>query len=150
MVRGKINFFDILDKYEYWKGKCVISVLGECSSGVAICRNKGAQSDLWAPFLPGAARGTFSPDLPESLGLCNLNVMKRNTHKPNGSLFLYRLIVFERQYSDLGHHPRHTSACVNFAPWAYSSLRWGDAKIIIRTVSKTSSVPTAGARVFKL
>ena len=29
------------------------SILGEFSSGVSICRNKGTQSDLWAPFLPG-------------------------------------------------------------------------------------------------
>jgi len=32
----------------------VKSVLGEFSSGVSICRNKETQSDLGAPFLPGA------------------------------------------------------------------------------------------------
>jgi len=31
----------------------VKSVLGEFSSGVSICRNKGTQSDLKATFLPG-------------------------------------------------------------------------------------------------
>ena len=29
------------------------SVLGEFSSGVSICRNKGTQSNLEASFLPG-------------------------------------------------------------------------------------------------
>ena len=43
MGRVKINFFDVLDKYEYWKGKCVKSVLSEFSFGVFICRNKGTQ-----------------------------------------------------------------------------------------------------------
>ena len=36
MGRVKINLFDVLDKYEYWKGKCVKSVLGEFSSGVSM------------------------------------------------------------------------------------------------------------------
>jgi len=31
----------------------VKSVLGEVSSGVSICRNKGTWSDLGAPFFPG-------------------------------------------------------------------------------------------------
>jgi len=35
MSRVKINFFDVLDKYEYWKRKCVKSVLGEFSYGVS-------------------------------------------------------------------------------------------------------------------
>jgi len=34
--------------------KCVKSVLGEFSSGVSVCRNKGTQSDLGVPFLPGS------------------------------------------------------------------------------------------------
>ena len=42
MGRVKINLFDVLDKYEYWKGKFVKSVLGEFSFGVSTCRNKGA------------------------------------------------------------------------------------------------------------
>jgi len=50
----KINLFDALDKYEYWKGKRVKSVLGEFSSGVSISRNKSTRSDSGAPFLPGA------------------------------------------------------------------------------------------------
>ena len=33
------------------------SVLGEFSFGVSICRCKGTQSDLGAPFLPGAPFG---------------------------------------------------------------------------------------------
>ena len=41
-----INFFDVLDKYECWKVKCVKSVLGEFSFGVPIYRNKGT---LWGP-----------------------------------------------------------------------------------------------------
>jgi len=49
MDRVKINLFDIYDKYEYLKGKCMKSVLGEFSSGVSICRNKGTQSDLGPP-----------------------------------------------------------------------------------------------------
>jgi len=55
----KIGFFDVLDKYEYWKGKCVKSVLGEFSSGVSICRNKGTHSDLGAPFLPVLPAGGY-------------------------------------------------------------------------------------------
>jgi len=46
----KINLFDVLDKYEYLKGKCVKSVLGEFGSGVSICCNKGTQSDLGSPI----------------------------------------------------------------------------------------------------
>jgi len=53
MGREKINLFDVLDKYEYWKRKCVKSVLGVFSSGVSVCRNKGAQSDLGTPFHQG-------------------------------------------------------------------------------------------------
>jgi len=43
--------------------KCVKSVLGEFSSGISIRRNKGAQSDLGAPFCPGLPRpeGTGGP-----------------------------------------------------------------------------------------
>ena len=33
------------------------SVLSEFSFGVFICRNKGTQSDLEAPFLPGSPLG---------------------------------------------------------------------------------------------
>jgi len=47
--------------------KCVKSVLGELSSGVSVCRNKGTESDLGAPFLlapPGrGVRGTLPPAL---------------------------------------------------------------------------------------
>jgi len=57
MGRGKINLFDVLDKYECWKGKCVKSVLGEFSSGLSICCNKGPQSDMGSPFLPGSSSG---------------------------------------------------------------------------------------------
>jgi len=46
MGRRKINFFGVLDKYEYCKGKCVKSILGVFSSGVTVCRNRGPQSDL--------------------------------------------------------------------------------------------------------
>jgi len=48
----KINFFDALDldKYDYWKGNCMKSVLDEFSSSVSISRNKGTQSDLGASF----------------------------------------------------------------------------------------------------
>ena len=48
----KINFFDVLDKYKYSKGKCVKSVLAEFSSGDSVLRNKGNQSDLGTPFCP--------------------------------------------------------------------------------------------------
>jgi len=48
----KINFFDVLDKYKYSKGKCVKSVLAEFSSGVSVLRNKGNQSDLGTSFCP--------------------------------------------------------------------------------------------------
>ena len=44
-----MNFFDVLDKYEYWKENCEKSVLGEFSSVVSIFCNKGTQSDLGAP-----------------------------------------------------------------------------------------------------
>ena len=42
---------------------CVKSFLGEFSSGVSVCRNKGTESDLVAPFCPGPPRpgGTGSP-----------------------------------------------------------------------------------------
>jgi len=50
--RVKINFLDVLEKYEYLKGKCVQSVLGELNSKFSICCNKGTQSDLEVPFLP--------------------------------------------------------------------------------------------------
>jgi len=46
-----------VDKYEYWKGKCVKSVLGEFSFGISVCRNKGTQSDLGPPFRPGPLPG---------------------------------------------------------------------------------------------
>ena len=46
MYHGKLNFFDVLDKYECWKGKCVKPVLGWFCSGVSICRNKGPQADM--------------------------------------------------------------------------------------------------------
>jgi len=36
--------------------KCVQAVLGEFSSGVSVCRNKGTQSDLGAPFFPAPPR----------------------------------------------------------------------------------------------
>ena len=56
------------DKYEYWKGKCVKSVLGQFSSAVSICRNKGTQSDLGVPFLsgspPAGGTGALPPALP--------------------------------------------------------------------------------------
>ena len=57
MGRVKVNFFNILDKYEFWKGKYVKSVLGEFSSGVSICPNQRTRSDLGAPFLPGSPPG---------------------------------------------------------------------------------------------
>jgi len=62
MGRVKTKFFEVLDKYEYWKGKCVKSVLGEFSSGVSIRRNKGTQSDLGPLFAPlaGGYRGLSS------------------------------------------------------------------------------------------
>ena len=60
----KINFLDVLEKYEYWKGK---SVLGEFSSGVSICYNKGTRSDLGILFLlepPGrGVQGALPPAL---------------------------------------------------------------------------------------
>ena len=62
MGRVKTKFFEVLDKYEYWKGKCVKSVLGEFSSGVSICRNKGTQSDLGPLFAP-PGRGVQGPFL---------------------------------------------------------------------------------------
>ena len=46
MYHGKLNFFDVLGKYECWKGKCVKPVLGWFCSGVSICRNKGPQADM--------------------------------------------------------------------------------------------------------
>jgi len=40
----------------------VKSVVGEFSSGVSICRNKGHQSDFGVPFLPAPpAGGTGGP-----------------------------------------------------------------------------------------
>ena len=50
MGRVKINLFDVLNKYDYWKGKCVKSVLGEFSSGVSLCPNNAPQLDYGAPF----------------------------------------------------------------------------------------------------
>ena len=53
-----------LDKYEYWKVKCVKSVLGEFSSGVSICHKK-VLSQIWGPLfarLP-PARGYGAPFL---------------------------------------------------------------------------------------
>jgi len=50
MGRGKINFIDVLDKYECWKVKCVKSIVGEFCSGVSTCPNKGPQSGLGASF----------------------------------------------------------------------------------------------------
>jgi len=47
------------------------SVLNEFSSGVSICRNKGIQSDLGAPFCPGplcpGVRGALLPALSKSI-----------------------------------------------------------------------------------
>jgi len=62
-----MKFFDVLDKYEYWKENCVKSVLGEFSSVVTIFRNKGSQSDLGAPFLDGAPRPGVRGTLPPAL-----------------------------------------------------------------------------------
>ena len=59
MGRMKINLFDALDKYEYWKGKRVKSLLGEFSSGVFISRNKSTRSDSGAPFLPAPPAGAY-------------------------------------------------------------------------------------------
>jgi len=56
MCRGKINFFDVSDKNECWRGKCVKTILGEISTGESICRNSGIQSDLGPPFLPTPSR----------------------------------------------------------------------------------------------
>ena len=56
-----MNFFDVLNKYKYWKENSVKSILGEFSSAVSIFRNKGTQSNLSAPFLPG--RGVWGPFL---------------------------------------------------------------------------------------
>ena len=58
MGRGKINFFDVLDKYECWKGKCAKSVLGEFSFSVSIYSKKGPQSDLGA-FLTAHPTGGY-------------------------------------------------------------------------------------------
>jgi len=42
----------------------VKSVLGEFSSGVSTCRNKGTQSDLEGPYLPAPlCRGVRGPFL---------------------------------------------------------------------------------------
>jgi len=57
MDGGKINFFDVLDKYEYRKGKCVKSVVGEFSSGVSVCPNKGPQSELGPLFIRATPAG---------------------------------------------------------------------------------------------
>jgi len=63
MGRGKINFFDVLYKYECSKGKCVKSALFEFSSGVFICRYKWPQSDLGPLFYqdprPPGVRGPY-------------------------------------------------------------------------------------------
>jgi len=61
MGRVKMNFFDVLDKYEYWKENCEKSVLGEFSSVVSIFCNKGTQSDLGAPR--SGVRGALPPAL---------------------------------------------------------------------------------------
>ena len=50
MDHGKLNLFDVLDKYECWKGKCVKPVLGWFCSGVSICHNKGPQADMVGSF----------------------------------------------------------------------------------------------------
>ena len=47
--------------------KCVKSVLGEFSSGVSACRNKGTQSDVGAPFLPGPPPAEGYGALPPAL-----------------------------------------------------------------------------------
>jgi len=59
----------------------VKSVLGEFSSGLSICRNKGPQSDLGAPFyqgLPGRATGSLASDLVTTLVLDEQRVSSRN------------------------------------------------------------------------
>jgi len=69
----KINSFDVIDKNEYWKRKCVKWVLGEFGYGVSICRNKGTQSDFGSPpFLPAAPHPGVLPPV-----LC----VRGNAHK---------------------------------------------------------------------
>ena len=81
MGRVKINLFDVLDKYEYWKGKCVKSVLIEFSFGVSTCRNKGNKSDLEAPYLPGAStRPEVQGALPPALTFVLLRLFFTNKH----------------------------------------------------------------------
>jgi len=56
MGRVKMNFFDVLDKYEYWKENCVKSVL------LTLCSVTMVLSQIWGPpFCPGppTAGGPF-------------------------------------------------------------------------------------------
>jgi len=63
MCRGKINFFDVSDKNECWKWKCVKIILDDFSTGVSTCRNNGVLSDLGPPFslVPSRAGATSGP-----------------------------------------------------------------------------------------
>ena len=63
----KINFFDVLDKYEYCNMTCVKLVLGEFSSGVSVCSNKDTQSDLGTPLFPRPPRPGGAGVLPPAL-----------------------------------------------------------------------------------
>jgi len=75
MGRVKVNFFDILDKYEYSKGKCVKSVLGEFSSGISICRNQRTRSDLGASFFSGPPRPGGTGALPPALSVSHRSTL---------------------------------------------------------------------------
>jgi len=80
----------------------VKSVLGEFSSGVSICRNKGTQSDLGSPFLPGAPRlgGTGSP----SSGSALTASLKKGVRSD-------RLIFFDERMSSRLKKFDHCSIC---------------------------------------
>jgi len=68
MRRGKINFFDVLDKYKCQKGQYVKSVLGYFSSSVSIWPNKRPQSDFWGPvFIRGSPVRWVREFLPPAL-----------------------------------------------------------------------------------
>ena len=103
MGRVKNNFFDVLDKYEYWKSKCEKSLLGEFSFGVSICRNKGTQSDLGALFLSGAPDRGVREALPPAPGAIvppktyESNFIRHGFVQFGKQLWRYKLIVLSQQ-----------------------------------------------------
>ena len=77
-----------LDKYEYWKVKCVKSVLGEFSSGVSICHKK-VLSQIWGPLFARPLRGALPPALVVAMA-CNRPIWAR-PEVPDAEVFCERM-----------------------------------------------------------